>query len=114
MSKQPDRQTHRKPNVSDRVAAIIEGARKNQATRLDLSYENLTVLPEYIGQLTQLQYLNLSQNRLTQLPESLGQLIQLQYLNLSYNHLTELPASLRNLKSLKKLYLHKTLLHKRG
>ena len=48
----------------------------------------LTALPESLGQLTQLQSLNLSGNQLTALPESLGQLTQLQTLNLSDNQLT--------------------------
>ncbi|HEX8472611.1 MAG TPA: leucine-rich repeat domain-containing protein, partial [Pyrinomonadaceae bacterium] len=129
MSKQPHRQTQQKPDVSARVAALIEEARKNQGAILNLSGEKLTELPESICNLTQLQVLDLSGNRLTSLPESIYQLTQLQDLVLSgnrlaslpesigwmtelkrlyldYNQLIALPESLKNLKSLKRLYLH--------
>ena len=45
---------------------------------LFLGGNQLTALPESLGQLTALQMLNLSGNRLTALPESLGQLTALQ------------------------------------
>lgn len=45
-------------------------------------------------------------NRLTVLPESLGQLTQLRTLDLSNNELTALPESLRKLTGLTRLYLH--------
>ena len=53
-------------------------ARLTQLQTLNLSGNQLTALPESLGQLTQLQTLNLSGNQLTALPESLGQLTQLQ------------------------------------
>ena len=40
---------------------------------LDLSSNQLTALPEALGQFRQLPSLNLTDNRLTALPESLGQ-----------------------------------------
>ncbi|WP_061249960.1 hypothetical protein [Leptospira alstonii] len=52
---------------------------------LDLSEQNLTVLPKEIGRLKDLQYLNLSYNRLTLLPKEIGQLLNLQELGLQGN-----------------------------
>jgi len=48
----------------------------------------------------------LSNNQLTTLPESVGQLSQLQILRLDGNRLTTLPEALRKLTRLEQLYLH--------
>lgn len=79
----------------------IKEALRTGATELDLSRgfpakdsEQLTELPESLGQLTQLRTLNLSVNQLAALPEWLGQLRQLQTLDLSDNQLNALPESL--------------------
>jgi internalin A len=104
MSKQP-RQTQQEPDASARVAALIEAARKNLYTNLNVASENLTELPESIGQLTRLSTLNLSNNQLTSLPESIGQLTRLSTLNLSNNQLTSLPESIGQLTQLRILNL---------
>lgn len=49
----------------------------------------LTVLPEWIGQLTALESLDLSDNQLTALPESIGQLTTLKPPDLDGNPLSE-------------------------
>ncbi|HEY1172441.1 MAG TPA: COR domain-containing protein [Verrucomicrobiae bacterium] len=72
----------------------------NQLQKLDLSGNQLTALPKSLGELWQLQVLNLSKNRLTSLPESLGQLTQLRRLNLCRNVISEIPVCIRSLKSL--------------
>jgi internalin A len=72
---------------------------------LHLSGEELTALPEAIGQLTQLQLLNLSGNQLTALSEAIGQLTQLQELDLSGNQLTALPEAIGQLTQLQRLDL---------
>ena len=81
-----------------------------QLQTLDLSANQLTVLPEWLGQLTQLQTLNLINNQLTALPESLGQLRELQTLNLTNNQLTALPESLGQLTQLQTLNLSRNQL----
>lgn len=84
----------------------IEEARRSGATGLDLNGMKLTELPElpeWLGQLTQLQSLDLSRNQLTALPKWLGQLTQLQSLNLSRNGLMELPEWLGQLTRLQLL-----------
>jgi Leucine-rich repeat (LRR) protein len=56
-------------NTADRK--IAEASRSGD-TDLDLSHNQLTTLPESLGQLTQLQSLDISGNQLTALPKSLG------------------------------------------
>ncbi|XP_059514078.1 E3 ubiquitin-protein ligase LRSAM1 isoform X2 [Myotis daubentonii] len=70
---------------------------------LDLHDNQLTALPEDIGQLTALQVLNLERNQLTYLPRSTGNLTQLQTLNVKDNKLKELPDTLGELRSLRTL-----------
>ena len=81
----------------------IADASRSGETKLDLSGNQLTALPESLGQLTQLQSLDLSENQLTALPKSLGQLTQLVVLSVWDNSLAHLPNSLKELKSLEEI-----------
>jgi internalin A len=74
-----------------------------QLQRLDVGLNQLTRLPESLGQLTQLQKLYVSHNQLTRLPESLGRLTQLQKLDVGGNQLTSLPEALGQLTQLQRL-----------
>ena len=56
------------------VEQIIQQAKAEQWTELDLSDRGLTALPEAIGELTALESLDLSENELRELPDSLWQL----------------------------------------
>uniref|UniRef100_A0A8C7APM1 E3 ubiquitin-protein ligase LRSAM1 n=1 Tax=Neovison vison TaxID=452646 RepID=A0A8C7APM1_NEOVI len=70
---------------------------------LDLHDNQLSALPDDIGQLTALQVLNVEKNQLTYLPRSIGNLIQLQTLNVKDNKLKELPDTVGELRSLRTL-----------
>ena len=119
---------------NNRNSVVINGKRYNinTTTKLSLTGDELTSLPESFGRLTKLEYLNLGDNKLTFLPESIGKLTKLEFLkldvnelneltslpesfgkltnlkvlNLEYNKLTSLPNLIGNLKNLKILYLN--------
>jgi hypothetical protein len=67
-----------------------------QLQMLDASRNRLKTLPENIGNLSFLRSLNLRDNELTGLPESIGNIHFLQRLDVSRNKLTSLPAGLKN------------------
>jgi internalin A len=76
-----------------------------QLQELDLHDNQLTAVPEVLGQLTQLQWLSLAGNQLTAVPEVLGQLTQLQWLSLAGNQLTAVPKALGQVTQLQQLSL---------
>lgn len=59
-----------------------------QLTRLDLSKNNLTILPDDFGKLKNLRHLDLYNNKLEHVPISFGNLKSLKYLDLKGNPLT--------------------------
>jgi Leucine-rich repeat (LRR) protein len=73
---------------------------------LNISSNQLKLLPDSIGQLEKLRILNISSNHLKALPDSLGNLKCLQCLDLLDNkHLKVLPTSLARATGLKELAL---------
>lgn len=58
---------------------------------LDLSYNQLTKLPNDISSLTQLTYFDVSTNNLSSLPAELNALVTLIYIDISYNNLDNFP-----------------------
>ena len=66
---------------------------------------SLTLIPDWIGQLTNLDVLALRNNRLEVLPDTLGKLVKLDSLFLGRNQLRRVPDSIGNLSRLKTLQL---------
>ncbi|MEG3955134.1 leucine-rich repeat domain-containing protein, partial [Microcoleus sp. herbarium2] len=96
--KNPNKELAMLGNEGDwKVQFRIEKARRQGGRTLDLSYMELTELPEAIASLTQLQQLDLCNNQLTELPEAISSLTQLRQLYLSYNQLRELPEAIASL-----------------
>ncbi len=104
------------------LLALLERAKAEGWTELDLAGLDLVELPPEIGELTQLQVLILGKwdreaskfkgNRLTTLPPEIGQLQNLTELDLSDNQLSELPAAVGKLQNLTTLDLSDNQLSK--
>jgi Leucine-rich repeat (LRR) protein len=77
--------------------------------RLYLDNNKLTTLPD-MGTMPALWDLNLSYNEITDLPESFGNLVKVYDLYLGYNQITQLPASFEKLTSVRLLALSGNLL----
>lgn len=72
---------------------------------LDVSVNPLKTLPDDIGKLVNLQTLNVYTSQLTRLPDSIGLLAHLQRLDMTHNQLSSLPDSIGQLVNLKLLDL---------
>ncbi len=79
----------------------------DRVTHLNLNYQNLSVFPDAVLELSNLEHLELAGNRLERLPPTIGQLLNLKRLNLSDNPLTALPAEIDQLTRLQDLQLLK-------
>lgn len=87
------------------VNMVKEMAAIPRATQVDLSCNQLTMLPDIFCTLTHLIKLDLSKNKLKMLPAEFGALNKLQHLDLFENQLESLPVSMFKLKKLKYLDL---------
>ena len=74
-------------------------------------YNKLTELPKEIGQLTSLQIFSCDNNELTKLPKEIGQLTLLNIFSCHHNKLTELPKEIGQLVSLRKLFCNSNQIH---
>ena len=106
--------------TEEELLQVIEQAAAEGWTELDLSGNELTVLPAEIGRLTQLKKLILGKceynefgdirssigNNLSELPKEIGLLNQLEELQIVRNQLSSLPAEIGQLTNLQSLNLH--------
>lgn len=73
------------------------------AYRLCQGGQELEELPEYLGDLKNMQYFNAAQNKLTQLPESFCNLRLLQEINLAGNYFSAMPVCITDMHFLQHL-----------
>jgi len=88
------------------VQSIFPTISSERIDSLYLHGLSLTILPEDIGKLAQLELLNLAYNRLTSLPAEIGQLTELIKLELLFNRVAKLPPEIGKLTSLEYLSLY--------
>jgi internalin A len=72
---------------------------------LDLAHNQITEVPEEIGNLIPLLHLHLEYNQIVEIPTEIGSLCSLQMLSLHHNQITKIPSEIGNLIYLKKLVL---------
>ncbi|KRX70595.1 Leucine-rich repeat-containing protein 47 [Trichinella sp. T6] len=77
--------------------------KKSGLNFVELSYSNLSEIPNEIGNACSLINLVLRNNKLTSLPDCIGQLKRLKNLDLSWNKLTSVPSTLVNCSQLQLL-----------
>ncbi|RUS89596.1 hypothetical protein EGW08_002614 [Elysia chlorotica] len=70
---------------------------------LDLSHNQLRVLPESFGLLFHLAEIHMQYNRLAALPESFLHLVKLEKIDLSHNEIRQLPENIGNMEKLSRL-----------
>ena len=88
------------------AARSLEAAASDPGVKqLVLTFQGIAELDGKIGGATHLEYVNLTGNELTMLPEEIGGLSDLQELHLTYNALASLPETFSSLQSLRTLYL---------
>ena len=78
---------------------------KKDPTKINLSNNYLTELPEFIGDFIYLTHLSLNDNCLSLFPSIIKQLKKLQELDLRNNKLTALSRHIADLKLLERLYV---------
>ncbi|MCJ7651770.1 MAG: leucine-rich repeat domain-containing protein, partial [Candidatus Lokiarchaeota archaeon] len=101
-----DSQGYQLGNIGLDSLGDIKGLEDSQNLEyLDLSYNRLTSLPEYICDFKSLKSLYLSANQLTHLPDCIHNLKSLEFIDLRDNKLTLLPESIGKLKNLDSLLL---------
>ena len=73
------------------------------------TYQQISIVPDNFGNLTELDTLLITNSQITTLPESFGNLTKLSYLNLNYNlSLTALPESISNCENLRQIVIEKS------
>lgn len=78
--------------------------------KLNLASMKITILPDSIRYLTNLEQLNLSKNQLKSLPDGICDLVNLTHLYLTENPLSSLPERMVKLSKLESLYIQNTML----
>ncbi|MEG4026615.1 leucine-rich repeat domain-containing protein [Microcoleus sp. S13C4] len=92
-------------NVQQLTSIPEDLGQLSNLTRLNLMGNRITVIPEDLGKLSNLTQLDLMSNQITQIPEALGKLSNLTQLDLMSNQITQIPEALGKLSNLTQLHL---------
>lgn len=95
--------TVQKYNNFLKMQSIVKGKTIKQVKKLNLSGLNLTEIPSYVFDYTNLTKLVLSRNGISKIPKDIAKLRKLEVLDLTYNNLTEIPAPVFKLPRLRVL-----------
>lgn len=95
--------TVQKYNIFLKMQSIVKGKTIKQVKKLNLSGLNLTEIPSYVFDYTNLTKLVLSRNGISKIPKDIAKLRKLEVLDLTYNNLTEIPAPVFKLPRLRVL-----------
>lgn len=95
--------TVQKYNIFLKMQSIVKGKTIKQVKKLNLSGLNLTEIPSYVFDYTNLTKLILSRNGISKIPKDIAKLRKLEVLDLTYNNLTEIPAPVFKLPRLRVL-----------
>ena len=89
-----------------RLPDDIDRLNNTDITSLNLSNNQLTFLPDSIGNLRKLEELHVSGNQLVQLPETIGNLFHLDFLAFDRNQIVSIPERIGDLTHLKILFMN--------
>jgi len=95
--------TLQKYNIFMKMQSIVKGKTIKQVKKLNLSGQNLTEIPAYVFEYTNLTKLVLSRNSISKIPKEITKLKKLEVLDLAYNNLTVIPAPVFKLPKLRVL-----------
>lgn len=95
--------TLQKYNIFMKMQSIVKRKTIKQVKKLNLSGQNLTEIPAYVFEYTNLTKLVLSRNSINKIPKEIAKLKKLEVLDLTYNNLTEIPAPVFKLPKLRVL-----------
>ena len=101
-----------KLDLSNNQISIIPDsiAQLSNLSKLSLGGNKISVIPDALTQLSSLTWIDLNTNQIRIIPESIAQLLNLLSLNLSYNQIVIIPESITQLSNLKKLILENNLI----
>lgn len=86
-----------------KTESIVKGKTPKQVKKLNLSGKNLTEIPSFVFEYTNLTKLVLSRNAIRRIPKEIASLRKLEVLEMTYNELTEIPAPVFKLSKLRVL-----------
>ena len=95
--------TLQKYNNFMKTQSIVKGKTIKQVKKLNLSGQNLTEIPAYVFEYTNLTKLVLSRNHICKIPKEIAKLKKLEVLDMMYNELNEIPAPVFKLPKLRVL-----------